>query len=100
MIPKLTRHLAGFWKCKWFVNKSFMDFLLTGRFEIFGRPNIIFIWCNFSRDRYGYAVASALHGVRHILRKDFMLQVHMIAVEDPYFYLIYIFFTFCISPPI
>lgn len=25
--------------------------------------------------RYAYAVASALHGVRHILRKDFMLQV-------------------------
>jgi hypothetical protein len=27
--------------------------------------------------RYAYAVASALHGVRHILRKDFMLQVSM-----------------------
>lgn len=27
--------------------------------------------------RYGYAIASALHGVRHILRKDFMLQVGM-----------------------
>lgn len=25
--------------------------------------------------RYAYAVASALHGVRHVLRKDFMLQV-------------------------
>ncbi|XP_041998914.1 hydroxyproline O-arabinosyltransferase RDN2-like [Salvia splendens] len=25
-------------------------------------------------EMYGYAVASALHGVRHILRKDFMLQ--------------------------
>ena len=25
--------------------------------------------------RYAYAVASALHDVRHILRKDFMLQV-------------------------
>lgn len=25
--------------------------------------------------RYGYAVASALHGVRHILHKDFMIQV-------------------------
>ena len=25
--------------------------------------------------RYAYAVASAVHGVRHILRKDFMLQV-------------------------
>lgn len=24
--------------------------------------------------RYAYAVASALHGVQHILRKDFMLQ--------------------------
>lgn len=27
--------------------------------------------------RYGYAVASALHGVQHILRKDFMIQVFM-----------------------
>ncbi|KAL0413533.1 UNVERIFIED_CONTAM: Hydroxyproline O-arabinosyltransferase RDN2 [Sesamum radiatum] len=26
-------------------------------------------------EMYGYAVASALHGVQHILRKDFMLQV-------------------------
>lgn len=25
--------------------------------------------------RYAYAVASALHGVQHILRNDFMLQV-------------------------
>jgi hypothetical protein len=25
--------------------------------------------------RYAYAVASALHGVRHNLRKDFMIQV-------------------------
>jgi hydroxyproline O-arabinosyltransferase len=25
--------------------------------------------------RYAYAVASALHGVRHSLRKDFMIQV-------------------------
>ncbi|VVA96995.1 unnamed protein product [Arabis nemorensis] len=25
-------------------------------------------------EMYGYAIASALHGVRHILRKDFMLQ--------------------------
>ncbi|KAL8545076.1 hypothetical protein ACS0TY_005321 [Phlomoides rotata] len=33
-------------------------------------------------EMYGYAVASALHGVRHILRKDFMLQVCMIAIQD------------------
>ncbi|KAF9589622.1 hypothetical protein IFM89_026537 [Coptis chinensis] len=25
-------------------------------------------------EMYGYAVASALHGVQHILRKDFMIQ--------------------------
>jgi hypothetical protein len=25
--------------------------------------------------RYAYAVASALHGVQHMLRKDFMIQV-------------------------
>ena len=34
--------------------------------------------------RYAYAVASALHGVRHILRKDFMLQVLMIH-DEPFF---------------
>jgi hypothetical protein len=27
--------------------------------------------------RYGYATASALHDVQHILVKDFMLQVHI-----------------------
>uniref|UniRef100_A0A0A9FMA7 Hydroxyproline O-arabinosyltransferase-like domain-containing protein n=1 Tax=Arundo donax TaxID=35708 RepID=A0A0A9FMA7_ARUDO len=26
-------------------------------------------------EMYAYAVASALHGVQHILRKDFMIQV-------------------------
>ena len=26
--------------------------------------------------RYGYATASALHGVKHTLVNDFMLQVH------------------------
>ncbi|GKD80498.1 hypothetical protein Tco_1347337, partial [Tanacetum coccineum] len=26
-------------------------------------------------EMYAYAVVSALHGVQHILRKDFMLQV-------------------------
>lgn len=32
--------------------------------------------CPFTVDqRYAYAIASALHGVRHILRKDFMIQV-------------------------
>lgn len=34
----------------------------------------------FLLTRYGYAVASALHGVQHILRKDFMLQVYMRSV--------------------
>ena len=34
--------------------------------------SLILYWC---WKRYGYAVASALHGVRHILRKDFMVQV-------------------------
>jgi len=29
----------------------------------------------FSGNRYGYAVASAIHGVGNILRKDFMIQV-------------------------
>ncbi|KAI3871483.1 hypothetical protein MKW98_011538 [Papaver atlanticum] len=29
---------------------------------------------SLSRFRYAYAVASALHGVQHILRKDFMIQ--------------------------
>jgi hypothetical protein len=41
------------------------------------------VYCYFDADvvfcilepRYGYAIASALHGVKHILRKDFMLQV-------------------------
>ena len=28
--------------------------------------------------RYGYAIASALHGVQHILRKDFMIQVYFL----------------------
>jgi len=37
----------------------------------------------FVKLRYAYAVASALHGVRHILRKDFMLQVWMI-LYDPF----------------
>lgn len=32
---------------------------------------------SFVEARYGYAVASALHGVQHILRKDFMLQVSL-----------------------
>ena len=31
--------------------------------------------------RYAYAVASALHGVQHILRKDFMLQVCLFFVK-------------------
>ena len=30
--------------------------------------------CAFNK-RYAYAIASALHGVQHILRKDFMIQV-------------------------
>ena len=29
----------------------------------------------FSVNRYGYAVASAIHGVGNILHKDFMIQV-------------------------
>ena len=36
----------------------------------------------FWKPRYAYAVASALHGVQHILRKDFMLQVCMIPDES------------------
>jgi NADPH-dependent 7-cyano-7-deazaguanine reductase QueF len=34
-------------------------------------------------EMYAYAVASALHGVQHILRKDFMIQV------------LYLFMFFC-----
>lgn len=33
------------------------------------------------RGRYGYATASAYHGVQHILRKDFMLQVLVIFTQ-------------------
>lgn len=36
--------------------------------------------------RYAYAVASALHGVRHVLRKDFMIQV--IITCEIFFYFI------------
>jgi hypothetical protein len=34
-------------------------------------------------EMYGYAIASAIHGVRHILRKDFMLQVRIDLVLIP-----------------
>lgn len=39
--------------------------------------------CFYLTSRYAYAVASALHGVQHILRKDFMIQV------------LYLFMFFC-----
>jgi hypothetical protein len=41
-------------------------------------------------NRYGYAVASAIHGVGNILRKDFMIQVyslvnyHVTIIEKTY----------------
>ena len=36
--------------------------------------DFFYAFISFFEPRYAYAVASALHGVQHILRKDFMLQ--------------------------
>jgi hypothetical protein len=43
------------------------------RFDI--NIDLFYVSVSFNEPRYAYAVASALHGVQHILRKDFMLQV-------------------------
>ncbi|KAG8480744.1 hypothetical protein CXB51_025131 [Gossypium anomalum] len=43
-------------------------------------------------EMYAYAVGSALHGVQHILRKDFMLQVWQL---EPYFSKVFLAVVFC-----
>lgn len=69
-IRRLISLLDGCWKCKcWKVSDS-----LIAVVPILAVLNLRLL-LTFFELRYAYAVASALHGVQHILRKDFMLQV-------------------------
>jgi hypothetical protein len=63
-----TKLLDGSWKCQYIIYKKMLliDYTCV-KLTHFCFPVHIY--------RYAYAVASALHGVRHNLRKDFMIQV-------------------------
>lgn len=51
--------------------------------------DLTFYYFNSVEWRYAYAVASALHGIKHILRKDFMLQVR---IPHIFYYFHFLFF--------
>lgn len=62
----------------WVLEMSELSFVVCDLINAFSHCYVVInpVFCYFSlASRYAYAVASALHGVQHILRKDFMIQV-------------------------
>lgn len=54
--------------------------------------DLFYLSVSFTEPRYAYAVASALHDVQHILRKDFMLQVCLFSFEVLHMTVHFLFF--------
>ena len=90
------KHLVGFWKCKNYL-VLYTDYTNSSVYYLLLCYDMIpaFRFCFSLTFRYAYAVASALHGVQHILRKDFMVQVlHLLKFLWPQ---CYSFRTMCLS---
>ena len=84
LIQMQIKLLVGFWKCKPWKFRSYMKNEGLCYFFAFSDNQI------FSCFRYAYAIASATHGIRHILRKDFMIQVSwFIMIEQRIIWLIF-----------
>ena len=67
------KHLVGSWKCK-----NYLVLYTNCTSSLCYDMIPAFRFCFSLTFRYAYAVASALHGVQHILRKDFMIQVPLL----------------------
>ena len=86
MIKKLMKHLDGYLKCEWYCI-NFLKLLLQLSFFDQALVSSHFCFNSFVEFRYAYAVASALHGVRHILHDNFMLQVCLFVNEELHLFL-------------